>query len=392
MFLSRAAVHSQFGVSSSSPDIHLFFPYFSFLALAKAECDGYDVPSLLIMPVQRLPRYVLLLGEVLKNTPEFVRDRPTIQSALEAMRDVTESINDAKKHSENLARVLSIAEDVVGVFGAKKTREFRNFALPHRLLIASGSCEFFKSRPELFQSFDAGQDAPADEGARAHFDKMLSASKRKPARWYLFSDALFVTVPKFLSKPNSRRSAPELVLEILPLQTLQLRRYGEQPEAESGAVAKATSWVSKLVGYGQEKDDITLPETSQGDAAQPCDEVRATIFFGNRVLRLPLARDTNSFQVVAVGQTILVFSQRPKIVAALPFQFWSAADWESATWGQGGTSERDLWVMIVREHVKQQVKSPLTNMAIRLVDEEQAWLQREREKSQKGGKREKAQG
>ena len=52
------------------------------------DAKGLDLRSFLIMPVQRVPRYRLLLKELLKRTPEGHADRASIQEALGKVEEV----------------------------------------------------------------------------------------------------------------------------------------------------------------------------------------------------------------------------------------------------------------------------------------------------------------
>jgi hypothetical protein len=57
-------------------------------------CGGLDLRSLLIQPVQRIPRYRLLLSEILKYTTRDDPERPKLQRALDLVMQVAASIND----------------------------------------------------------------------------------------------------------------------------------------------------------------------------------------------------------------------------------------------------------------------------------------------------------
>lgn len=57
-------------------------------------CGGLDLRSLLIQPVQRIPRYRLLLSEILKYTTRDDPERPKLQRALELVMQVAATIND----------------------------------------------------------------------------------------------------------------------------------------------------------------------------------------------------------------------------------------------------------------------------------------------------------
>ena len=59
---------------------------------AQPECHRLDLRSLLIMPVQRIPRYNLLLGELLKETPNTHPDHADLTTAVAAMKQVAEHV------------------------------------------------------------------------------------------------------------------------------------------------------------------------------------------------------------------------------------------------------------------------------------------------------------
>jgi hypothetical protein len=47
-----------------------------------------SIQSLLILPIQRIPRYVLLLEDLLKHTPDESIDKPDLITALDKMKKV----------------------------------------------------------------------------------------------------------------------------------------------------------------------------------------------------------------------------------------------------------------------------------------------------------------
>jgi hypothetical protein len=71
---------------------------------------GLSLPAYLIMPVQRVPRYSLLLKELLRYTPEDHPDYQTLSQALEQMNVVAATINEAKREEENKRKVRHISE------------------------------------------------------------------------------------------------------------------------------------------------------------------------------------------------------------------------------------------------------------------------------------------
>lgn len=103
----------------------------SWLAAAEADpsCAGQTLPSLMIMPVQRLPRYGLLLAEMAKHLPpssattstagdaaaSFNAARASIASALEAVGGVTRELNAGIAKWEAHLRLLSLQASIIGL-------------------------------------------------------------------------------------------------------------------------------------------------------------------------------------------------------------------------------------------------------------------------------------
>ena len=65
------------------------------------ECQGRSLSSLLIMPVQRVPRYNLLLNELLKNTDEDHEDYTLIKEALDGCKVVANELNEDIRRNEH---------------------------------------------------------------------------------------------------------------------------------------------------------------------------------------------------------------------------------------------------------------------------------------------------
>jgi len=63
---------------------------------------------MLVMPVQRIPRYVLLLKEIIKHTHKEDPELPELQQGLEKVQSVAQEINTRLRESENRAVVGQI--------------------------------------------------------------------------------------------------------------------------------------------------------------------------------------------------------------------------------------------------------------------------------------------
>jgi len=68
----------------------------------------------LILPIQRIPRYNLLLNELIKHTWQDHRDYEKLVQAGEKMREVAVYVNEKKREFENISKVREIQNSFVG--------------------------------------------------------------------------------------------------------------------------------------------------------------------------------------------------------------------------------------------------------------------------------------
>ena len=78
----------------------------------KEKLNGLRLNSFLIMPVQRMPRYELLLRELITHTPEDHPDLPALKSAYDNLKEVSKSINEFKRSAEQKVRLMEIQADL----------------------------------------------------------------------------------------------------------------------------------------------------------------------------------------------------------------------------------------------------------------------------------------
>eukprot|EP01083_Nonionella_stella_P006239 18153_1 len=83
--------------------------------LLQKRLERKPLPQFLILPVQRVPRYILLLQDLRKNTEQTSSDYKEIHDAVEMIKDVTQEINDRKKKIENLSQALLIQDSLHGL-------------------------------------------------------------------------------------------------------------------------------------------------------------------------------------------------------------------------------------------------------------------------------------
>ncbi|XP_025422248.1 rac guanine nucleotide exchange factor JJ-like [Sipha flava] len=87
--------------------------------------------SLLITPIQRIPRYLLLLRELLNYTPTEHKSYEEIKAATEQISKVADHINNLVQEQENMSRLVSIQRSLSGCGKV-------NIVLPGRKLIKEG--------------------------------------------------------------------------------------------------------------------------------------------------------------------------------------------------------------------------------------------------------------
>jgi hypothetical protein len=77
-------------------------------ASTNPRCRNNDIASFMIMPIQRVPRYVLLLSDLLSATPPGHCDHDDVQTAVEKMKEIAAAINTSKKNADNAQKLIEI--------------------------------------------------------------------------------------------------------------------------------------------------------------------------------------------------------------------------------------------------------------------------------------------
>eukprot|EP01006_Ploeotia_vitrea_P045921 TRINITY_DN66979_c8_g2_i1.p1 TRINITY_DN66979_c8_g2~~TRINITY_DN66979_c8_g2_i1.p1 ORF type:complete len:636 (+),score=322.91 TRINITY_DN66979_c8_g2_i1:33-1940(+) len=96
-------------------------------------CLGLDLMSFLIMPVQRIPRYEMLLREIKKNT---ATDSTVLDGAFNKVHDVAVQVNERKRQIEHMTDILSIQNRLRSVDWTQFEGE--TLLLPTRRLVRRG--------------------------------------------------------------------------------------------------------------------------------------------------------------------------------------------------------------------------------------------------------------
>lgn len=192
-----------------------------FLAAASQdpECKGADLSHFLIMPIQRVPRYVLLMAELLKMTPEAHPERRSISQCLTALKAMTDYINERVRTSEDIKRLVELQEGVTGV----------DLFEPYRRFIKQGELVKVSSR----------------------------ASQRRV--YLLFSDALLYFAPKNLSGMEWRGTVP------LGNTWVRTELDSKKPAAPSKKGAKPVFYLSEMMN---KKKTYTIVASSEAEKSE----------------------------------------------------------------------------------------------------------------------------
>ena len=98
--------------------------------------NGLELDSFLITPVQRMPRYLLLLKELAKYTPENHPDYAGLQSTLEYLTKVLNELNESKRRAEQTNtshKILAIDKSMV-----YELEDFEGIVHPKRMYMYEG--------------------------------------------------------------------------------------------------------------------------------------------------------------------------------------------------------------------------------------------------------------
>jgi hypothetical protein len=145
------------------------------------DLKGLNLYSYLIMPIQRPPRYELLLSELLRYTDNVHPDHNNIKNAHQLIIEINLEVDEKKRLDENRRRVAEIDRQIVG---GKKTE---NLTATQRLFVREGDLQSGNERFHVFLFSDilvvcrphpgAKRASTADGGAPlALFDQVVALS------------------------------------------------------------------------------------------------------------------------------------------------------------------------------------------------------------------------
>ncbi|XP_036363182.1 rho guanine nucleotide exchange factor 39-like isoform X1 [Octopus sinensis] len=244
---------------------------------ARPEVMGLKFNALLITPVQRVPRYKLLLEDLLEHTPTSHYDYHDLQEAAKEICNIAFHINEHIRQHENFQKMLSIQ---------KSLGTTPKILSPGREFIREGALR-----------------KVARKGGKSH-DRMF----------FLFSDMLIYAKPKLLDTCNSFNCCC-----VLPLRHCTIQRlFEDNKELHSGGMFQITCKEESLVLYSLDPAEVTNWIECLESAIKKLTENRQTLkkpssnkvpLRGRTLLRQKKLDKKNSRKVRPTIQKSLLFTQ-----------------------------------------------------------------------------------
>ena len=103
------------GSACQCQDVFFFFIVTMVVSLLTRSCahnEGLDLRSFLIMPVQRVPRYKVLIEELLKLTPNHFPDKELLKQAFKSIKETATFIDETIRFKEGLTSVCLLVESI----------------------------------------------------------------------------------------------------------------------------------------------------------------------------------------------------------------------------------------------------------------------------------------
>jgi len=176
-----------------------------------------DLLSYMIQPVQRVPRYVLLLKELKRQTSPSHPEFASLGDALAAVQRVASVINEGQRAIENMSKLMTVQQRIIG--------DFETLIQPHRRLIREGPVTVTKSSSGVFNS--------------------TKVSRRV---FFLFSDILLWTSDEYKFKGTLDLTPVKLVHKSATAFSLDSPHSAAQKalEVSCDTEAEAASWFDSI--------------------------------------------------------------------------------------------------------------------------------------------------
>ncbi|CAH2318419.1 rho guanine nucleotide exchange factor 10 isoform X2 [Pelobates cultripes] len=168
-----------------------------------ASPDRVTLYGLMVKPIQRFPQFILLLQDMLKNTPRGHPDRLSLQLALTELETLAEKLNEQKRLADQMAEIQQL-------------------------------CKSISDRNPLHKSLSSGQHQLllCETFTEMVYGERGQLLKSKERRLFLLNDGLVCANINFKGQPdigNLVPLGPRYVLKWnVPLSQLQVAEFGQE--------------------------------------------------------------------------------------------------------------------------------------------------------------------
>ncbi|XP_040278962.1 rho guanine nucleotide exchange factor 10-like protein isoform X1 [Bufo bufo] len=205
-----------------------------------ASLDRVTLYGLMVKPIQRFPQFILLLQDMLKNTPRGHPDRLSLQLALTELETLAEKLNEQKRLADQVAEIQQL-------------------------------CKSINDRSTLYKSLSSDQHQlllceTLTEMVYGEKGQLLKSKERK---LFLLNDVLVCANINFKGQPdigNLVPLGPRYVLKWnTPLTQLQVAEFGQEGNAYEKEATGGQQSVSKKQSpsAGQNKVSLGSPRLYQ---------------------------------------------------------------------------------------------------------------------------------
>uniref|UniRef100_A0A8C4E8R8 Rho guanine nucleotide exchange factor 10 n=1 Tax=Dicentrarchus labrax TaxID=13489 RepID=A0A8C4E8R8_DICLA len=198
--------------------------------------DRMTLYGLMMKPIQRFPQFILLLQDMLKNTPVGHADRLPLQMALTELETLAEKLNEKKREADQRCEIRHIAK-------AMNERYLNK-------LLSNGSRYLIRS----------------DDMVETVYNERGEIIKTKERRLFLLNDVLMCATPNIRGSGNSPQDQKFLLKWSVPLSFVEVLEFGSSddmadsthfPTPHSGEKVVINAKPSKLyMGPGQLYQDL----------------------------------------------------------------------------------------------------------------------------------------
>jgi hypothetical protein len=222
-------------------------------ARKRPECQNLDLRSYLITPVQRLPRYELLLRDLHRHIPDSsAEEKQKINDLLNTVAKVNEHVNESKRAAERRQRLYYLKD-------AASPKGVNIFSRPDRILVKEDTLPIHVLKKEETE----------DEESRANL--VLGTLKFRKRYFFLFDDMLVEVRELKSGKYKFMRNYDMLNLSVFSELPIDASESSNPPSLQGSTSAVETKKPSNTEGgHPDASEGPSSPSTSNGgDSGSP---------------------------------------------------------------------------------------------------------------------------